>query len=96
MPLAAAPCKGNWNHRFVSVDQQVIADQLEATTAAQAESLSGLGITSVEDLKAAELAKGATPLEAARTAKAFVTAGIKNRVVSGAPFTALWQGGAAN
>ncbi len=24
----------NWNHRFVPVDQQVIADQLEATTAA--------------------------------------------------------------
>ncbi len=42
----------------------------------------------------AELAKGATPLEAARTAKAFVTEGIKNRVTSGAPFTALWQGGA--
>lgn len=42
----------------------------------------------------AELAKGATPLEAARTAKAFVTAGIQNRVASGAPFDALWQGGA--
>ncbi|UVJ40172.1 hydroxymethylpyrimidine/phosphomethylpyrimidine kinase [Arthrobacter sp. CJ23] len=42
----------------------------------------------------AELAKGATPLEAARSAKAFVTAGIKNRVASGAPFDALWQGGA--
>ena len=24
----------NWNHRFVPIDQQVIADQLEATTAA--------------------------------------------------------------
>lgn len=42
----------------------------------------------------AELAKGATPLEAARTAKSFVTAGISNRVASGAPFDALWQGGA--
>ncbi|MFF2030540.1 hydroxymethylpyrimidine/phosphomethylpyrimidine kinase [Arthrobacter sp. NPDC058192] len=222
----------NWNHRFVPVDQQVIADQLEATTAAygaasgapvldtvkigmlgspatistvaealadgqfanvvldpvlickgqepghaldtdqalkaqilplatfvtpnhfEAESLSGLEITDVESLKAAavrihelsgaavlakggvrlagpdavdvyfdgetlevlsapkvgevavsgagcslaaavtaELAKGATPLEAARTAKAFVTAGIRNRVASGAPFDALWQGG---
>jgi pyridoxine kinase len=41
----------------------------------------------------AELAKGATPLEAARTAKEFVTAGIRNRVASGAPFDALWQGG---
>lgn len=224
----------NWNHRFVPVDQQVIADQLEATTAAfgaasgapsvldtvkigmlgspatistvekaltdgsfkhvvldpvlickgqepghaldtdqalkaqilplatfvtpnhfEAESLSGLTITGEESLKAAairiheisgaavlakggvrlegpdavdvyydgdtlevlrapkvgevavsgagcslaaavtaELAKGATPVEAARTAKAFVTAGIKNRVASGAPFDALWQGGA--
>ena len=226
--------KDNWNHRFVPVDQQVIADQLEATTAAygaasgaptvletvkigmlgspatigtveaalkaaafkhvvldpvlickgqepghaldtdqalksqilplatfvtpnhfEAESLSGLEINNVQDLVAAarkiheisgaavlakggvrlegadavdvffdgetleilsapkvgevavsgagctlaaavtaELAKGATPLEAARTAKAFVTEGIKNRVSSGAPFTALWQGGA--
>ncbi|MDR6414216.1 hydroxymethylpyrimidine/phosphomethylpyrimidine kinase [Pseudarthrobacter sulfonivorans] len=229
----------SWNHRFVPVDQQVIADQLEATTAAygavagapsvagrpvldtvkigmlgspatigtvaaaleaggyrnvvldpvlickgqepghaldtdqalkakilplatfvtpnhfEAESLSGLAITDVESLKAAairihelsgaavlakggvrlagtdavdvyydgdtlevlsapkvgevavsgagcslaaavtaELAKGATPLEAARTAKEFVTAGIRNRVASGAPFDALWQGGA--
>ena len=226
--------KDNWNHRFVPVDQQVIADQLEATTAAygpasgapvtleavkigmlgspatittveaalksaafrhvvldpvlickgqepghaldtdqalkaqilplatfvtpnhfEAESLSGLTINNVADLEAAarriheisgaavlakggvrlegddavdvffdgqtleilaapkigevavsgagctlaaavtaELAKGASPLEAARTAKAFVTAGIKHRVASGAPFTALWQGGA--
>ena len=226
--------KDNWNHRFVPVDQQVIADQLEATTAAygtasgapttletvkigmlgspatistveaalkaaafknvvldpvlickgqepghaldtdqalksqilplatfvtpnhfEAQSLSGMVINNLQDLKAAarkiheisgaavlakggvrlegpdavdvffdgetlevlsapkvgqvavsgagcslaaavtaELAKGATPLEAARTAKAFVTAGIRNRVVSGAPFTALWQGGA--
>jgi pyridoxine kinase len=228
----------SWNHRFVPVDQQVIADQLEATTAAygpvagspsvagrpvldtvkigmlgspatigtvagalaagayrnvvldpvlickgqepghaldtdqalkaqilplatfvtpnhfEAESLSGLAVTDVESLKAAavrihelsgaavlakggvrlagpdavdvyydgetlevlsapkvgdvavsgagcslaaavtaELAKGATPLEAARTAKEFVTAGIRNRVASGAPFDALWQGG---
>jgi pyridoxine kinase len=27
-------------------------------------------------------------------AKEFVTAGIRNRVASGAPFDALWQGGA--
>ncbi|HET9869459.1 MAG TPA: hydroxymethylpyrimidine/phosphomethylpyrimidine kinase, partial [bacterium] len=217
--------RDNWNHRFVPVDQQVIADQLEATTAAygagsgattvletvkigmlgspatittvetalkgagfknvvldpvlickgqepghaldtdqalkaqilplatfvtpnhfEAESLSGMEIHNVGDLKAAarrihgisgaavlakggvrlsgadavdvffdgetlevlsapkvgdvavsgagcslaaavtaELAKGATPLEAARSAKAFVTEGIRNRVVSGAP-----------
>lgn len=42
----------------------------------------------------AELAKGETPLQAARNAKAFVTEGIKNRVSSAAPFDALWQGGA--
>lgn len=41
----------------------------------------------------AELAKGATPLEAARTAKAFVTEGIRNRVSGNTPFDALWQGG---
>lgn len=39
-----------------------------------------------------ELAKGATPLEAARTAKAFVTEGIRNRVAGKTPFDALWQG----
>ncbi|WP_026819377.1 bifunctional hydroxymethylpyrimidine kinase/phosphomethylpyrimidine kinase [Arthrobacter castelli] len=42
----------------------------------------------------AELAKGAAPLEAARTAKDFVTAGIRARIPSNAPFDALWQGGA--
>ncbi len=42
---------------------------------------------------AAELAKGSAPLDAARTAKEFVTAGIKARVSSHAPFDALWQGG---
>lgn len=41
----------------------------------------------------AELAKGATPLQAARTAKEFVTAGIHNRVSGATPFDALWQGG---
>lgn len=41
----------------------------------------------------AELAKGATPLQAARRAKEFVTAGIKQRVTGNTPFDALWQGG---
>lgn len=40
----------------------------------------------------AELAKGASPLEAARTAKAFVARGIRARVAGRAPFDALWQG----
>lgn len=39
----------------------------------------------------AELAKGASPLEAARAAKAFVTEGIRQRVTSNAPFDALRQ-----
>ncbi|MDR8018294.1 bifunctional hydroxymethylpyrimidine kinase/phosphomethylpyrimidine kinase [Nesterenkonia aerolata] len=42
---------------------------------------------------AAELSKGAAPLEAARRAKEFVTAGIRQRVEGGTPFDALWQGG---
>ncbi len=41
----------------------------------------------------AELAKGATPLEAARRAKEFVTAGIRQAVSGETPFAALWQGG---
>ncbi|MDZ5076438.1 hydroxymethylpyrimidine/phosphomethylpyrimidine kinase [Nesterenkonia sp. HG001] len=42
---------------------------------------------------AAKLSQGATPLEAARRAKEFVTAGIRQRVAGGTPFDALWQGG---
>lgn len=42
---------------------------------------------------AAELAKGASPIDAARRAKDFVTAGIGQRVSGGTPFDALWQGG---
>jgi pyridoxine kinase len=41
----------------------------------------------------AELAKGATPREAAHRAKEFVTEGIKQRVAGNTPFDALWQGG---
>lgn len=44
---------------------------------------------------AAELAKGASPLDAAHTAKAFVTAAIEARVASHAPFDAVWQGAGA-
>lgn len=42
---------------------------------------------------AAELSKGAAPLEAARRAKEFVTEGIRQRVAGNTPFDALWQGG---
>jgi len=43
----------------------------------------------------AELAKGASPLDAARTAKSFVSAGIRHRLGSHLPFDSLWQGGLA-
>ena len=55
--------------------------------------VSGAGCTLAAAITA-ELAKGATPLQAAKTAKAFVTEGIRNRVSSNAPFDALWQGNA--
>ena len=55
--------------------------------------VSGAGCTLAAAVTA-ELAKGATPLEAARTAKKMVTEGIKNRKSSHAPFDALWQGNA--
>ncbi|MER1996307.1 MAG: bifunctional hydroxymethylpyrimidine kinase/phosphomethylpyrimidine kinase [Arthrobacter sp.] len=57
--------------------------------------VSGAGCTLAAAITA-ELAKGSSPLEAARTAKAFVTEGIRNRVSSNTPFDALWQGGAAS
>ncbi|NYE95084.1 pyridoxine kinase [Psychromicrobium silvestre] len=40
----------------------------------------------------AELAKGATPLDAAHAAKDLVTRAIQSRVSSHAPFDAVWQG----
>ncbi|KGF20008.1 phosphomethylpyrimidine kinase [Pseudoglutamicibacter albus DNF00011] len=42
---------------------------------------------------AALLARGRSPLDAAREAKDFVTRGIHQRVSSQLPFDALWQGG---
>ncbi|MFZ3453898.1 bifunctional hydroxymethylpyrimidine kinase/phosphomethylpyrimidine kinase [Arthrobacter sp. 7Tela_A1] len=57
--------------------------------------VSGAGCTLAAAITA-ELAKGASPLDAARTAKAFVTEGIRNRVSSNTPFDALWQGGAGS
>ena len=57
--------------------------------------VSGAGCTLAAAITA-ELAKGATPLAAAKTAKAFVTEGIRNRVSSHTPFDALWQGNAGN
>ena len=77
-----------------AVDVYYDGDTLEVLSAPKVGevAVSGAGC-SLAAAVTAELAKGATPLEAARTAKAFVTAGIRNRVASGAPFDALWQGG---
>lgn len=41
---------------------------------------------------AAQLALGATPFDAARSAKEFVTRGIEARMSSSAPFQVVWQG----
>ena len=41
---------------------------------------------------AAQLALGATPFEAAKAAKEFVTRGIEGRLSSEAPFDVVWQG----
>lgn len=53
--------------------------------------VSGAGCT-VAAAITAEIAKGATPLEAARTAKEFVTVAIENRQGGHAPFEAVYQG----
>ncbi len=80
-----------------AIDIYYDGDQLEVLSAPKIGevAVSGAGC-SLAAAVAAELAKGATPLDAARTAKAFVTEGIRNRVSSKAPFDALWQGGAAH
>ena len=53
--------------------------------------VSGAGCTLAAAVTA-ELAKGAEPLEAAGTAKAFVTRAIEHRISSNAPFDAVRQG----
>jgi pyridoxine kinase len=53
--------------------------------------VSGAGCTLAAAITA-EISKGATPLEAARAAKTFVTEAITLRVASNAPFDAVWQG----
>ncbi|OMH32268.1 PfkB family carbohydrate kinase [Tersicoccus sp. Bi-70] len=55
--------------------------------------VSGAGCTLAAAV-AAELAKGADPLTAARSAKSLVTASIQGRITSNAPFDAVWQGAA--
>lgn len=53
--------------------------------------VSGAGCTLAAAI-AAELAKGSSEIEAARSAKQFVTKAIIERVSSNAPFDAVWQG----
>ena len=55
------------------------------------ERVSGAGCTLAAAVTA-ELAKGATPLEAARVAKAVVSSSIENRQGGHAPFEAVYQG----
>jgi pyridoxine kinase len=55
------------------------------------ERVSGAGCTLAAAVTA-ELAKGATPLEAARTAKAVVTSSIEHRQAGHTPFDAVYQG----
>jgi pyridoxine kinase len=95
--LSGAPVLAKGGVRIAgpdAVDVFYDGDTLEVLTAPKVGevAVSGAGC-SLAAAVTAELAKGATPLEAARTAKDFVTAGIRNRVASGAPFDALWQGG---
>lgn len=77
-----------------AVDVFVDADGLEVLRAPKIgeHAVSGAGC-SLAAAVTAELAKGATPREAARRAKEFVTAGIEQRVAGNTPFDALWQGG---
>ena len=55
------------------------------------ERVNGAGCTLAAAVTA-ELAKGATPLEAARTAKAVVTSAIENRQEGATPFASVYQG----
>lgn len=54
--------------------------------------VSGAGCTLAAAI-AAELAKGATHIQAAERAKAFVTAAIRQRLEVARPFDVMWQGG---
>ncbi|MBE1515550.1 hydroxymethylpyrimidine/phosphomethylpyrimidine kinase [Nesterenkonia halotolerans] len=77
-----------------AVDVFVDAEGMEVLTAPKIgeHAVSGAGC-SLAAAVTAELAKGSSPREAARHAKAFVTAGIHQRVAGNTPFDALWQGG---
>ena len=77
-----------------AVDVFVDGDTVEVLSAPKIgqSGVSGAGC-SLAAAVTAELAKGATTLEAARRAKEFVRAGIAQAVEGRTPFAALWQGG---
>lgn len=77
-----------------AVDVFVDGDTVEVLSAPKIgqSGVSGAGC-SLAAAVTAELAKGATALEAARRAKEFVRAGIAQAVEGRTPFAALWQGG---
>ena len=77
-----------------AVDVFVDGDTVEVLSAPKIgeSGVSGAGC-SLAAAVTAELAKGASPLEAARSAKEFVRSGIAQAVAGRTPFAALWQGG---
>lgn len=92
---AAVLAKGGMNLEGPdAVDVFVDAETVEVLSAQKIgeSGVSGAGC-SLAAAVTAELAKGATPLEAARRAKEFVRAGIAQSVAGQTPFAALWQGG---
>ncbi|QFG69695.1 PfkB family carbohydrate kinase [Ornithinimicrobium pratense] len=77
-----------------AIDVYVDADRTEILSAPKigdGVQVAGAGCTLAAAV-AAQLALGATPLEAARSAKDFVTRGIQERLASNAPFDVVWQG----
>lgn len=78
-----------------AIDVYVDADTTEVLTAPKVGdvAVAGAGCTLAAAI-AAQLALGAAPLQAARAAKSFVTAGIEGRLSSSAPFDVVWQGAA--
>lgn len=79
-----------------AVDVYVDADTTEILSSPKVGDVqvAGAGCTLAAAV-AAQLALGATPLEAARAAKSFVTAGIRGRLTSAAPFDVVSQSAGA-
>ena len=76
-----------------AIDVFVSGDEVEVLSAPKfaGEKVSGAGCTLAAAVTA-ELAKGYSPLDAARAAKQFTTAAVAKRRHGGAPFACAWQG----